>query len=129
MPLHHSSNGGGIKNTFGCFEVRMARAGIVSPGDFEASRFNCILWHKFILMFVQLNMLCLYCFTKIVYIYSSVVGWYKGKTSDCGATSSGFDFQLWQGFLRLLFCFAVAMLFHLVCLTYCILWPIIRVSR
>ena len=30
------------KNDFGCFEIRMARAGIVSPGDFEASRFNCI---------------------------------------------------------------------------------------
>jgi len=29
------------KTTFGCFEIRMARAGIVSPGDFEASRFNC----------------------------------------------------------------------------------------
>jgi len=30
------------KTTFGCFEIRMARAGTVSPGDFEESRFNCI---------------------------------------------------------------------------------------
>jgi len=30
------------KTTFWCFEIRMARAGIVSPGDFEESRFNCI---------------------------------------------------------------------------------------
>ena len=30
------------KTAFGCFEIRMARSGIVSPGDFEASRFNCI---------------------------------------------------------------------------------------
>jgi len=30
------------KTAFGYFEIRMARAGIVSPGDFEALRFNCI---------------------------------------------------------------------------------------
>jgi len=30
------------KTTFGCFKIRMARAGIVSPGDCEESRFNCI---------------------------------------------------------------------------------------
>ena len=29
------------KTTFGCFEIRMARAGTVSPGDFEESMFNC----------------------------------------------------------------------------------------
>jgi len=30
------------KTTFGCFKIQMAQAGIVSPGDFEASRFNCM---------------------------------------------------------------------------------------